>query len=215
MSVNVDGSGVRVGAMSDSVDALPDLIASGDLPPDVTVLPGQSGNPGTSEGTALLEIIFDMASGADLFFATGQGGQAQMAQNILDLAAAGCTVIVDDLDVHGRIRPTRGLEQFIAQVIVGPQADAATRDVVPLAEEGVLSVEFGSRHRAAAGLSLESDAIVVIVSEETGAISIAEHGVIDRDIPRDDFAERLARALEMSPADATESPSAGVSFLQE
>ncbi len=94
---NVDGSGVNVGAMSDSVDALADLIASGDLPPDVTVLPGQSGNPGTSEGTALMEIIFDMAPGADLFFATGQGGQAQMAQNILDLAAAGCTVIVDDV----------------------------------------------------------------------------------------------------------------------
>lgn len=93
----VDGTGVQVGAMSDSVDALATLQASGDLPPGVTVLPGQSGNPGTSEGTALLEIIHDMAPGADLFFATGQGGQAQMAQNILDLAAAGCDVIVDDV----------------------------------------------------------------------------------------------------------------------
>ena len=93
----VDGSGVRVGAMSDSVDALADLQASGDLPPVVTVLPGQSGNPGTSEGTALLEIVHDLAPGAELFFATGRGGQAQMAQNILDLEAAGCTVIVDDV----------------------------------------------------------------------------------------------------------------------
>lgn len=94
---SVDGTGVSVGAMSDSVDALADLQASGDLPPGVTVLPGQSGNPGTSEGTALLEIVHDMAPGAALFFATGQGGQAQMAQNILDLAAAGCRVIVDDV----------------------------------------------------------------------------------------------------------------------
>lgn len=93
----VDGSGVRACAMSDSVDALAALQASGDLPAGVTVLAGQSGNPGTSEGTALLEIIHDMAPGAELFFATGSGGQGQMAQNILDLAAAGCDVIVDDV----------------------------------------------------------------------------------------------------------------------
>ena len=93
----IDGSGVQVGAMSDSVDALAAVQATGDLPPTVTVLPGQDGIPGTSEGTALLEIIHDMAPGADLFFATGSGGQAQMAQNILDLAAAGCDVIVDDV----------------------------------------------------------------------------------------------------------------------
>ncbi len=96
VDLGVDGSGVRVGAMSDSVEALADLQGSGDLPPGVTVLPGQAGT-GTSEGTALLEIVHDMAPGADLFFATGQGGQAQMAQNILDLAAAGCDVIVDDI----------------------------------------------------------------------------------------------------------------------
>ncbi len=93
----VDGSGVTACAMSDSVDALGALQAAGELPAGVVVLPGQSGNPGSSEGTALLEIIHDMAPGADLAFATGQGGTAQMAQNILDLAAAGCKVITDDV----------------------------------------------------------------------------------------------------------------------
>ncbi|MCB1032710.1 MAG: hypothetical protein KDD47_02620, partial [Acidobacteria bacterium] len=82
----LDGTGVMACAMSDSVDALADLQASGELPPGVLVLPGQSGNPGTSEGTALLEILHDLAPGADLGFATGQGGPSQMAQNILDLA---------------------------------------------------------------------------------------------------------------------------------
>lgn len=93
----VDGTGVQVGAISDSVDALATLQASGDLPGTVTVLAGQSGNPGTSEGTALLEIVHDMAPGADLFFATAAGGTAQLAQNILDLQAEGCDVIVDDV----------------------------------------------------------------------------------------------------------------------
>ena len=95
----VDGSGVQVGAMSDSVDELAALQVTGELPGTVTVLAGQSGDGMgfSSEGTALLEIIHDMAPGADLFFATGKGGLAQMATNIEDLQAAGCDVIVDDI----------------------------------------------------------------------------------------------------------------------
>ena len=96
-NLNIDGCGVTACAMSDSVEALADLQTSGDLPAGVTVLAGQSGT-GTSEGTALLEIIHDMAPGSDLGFATGLGGEAQMAQNILDLRdVVGCDVIVDDI----------------------------------------------------------------------------------------------------------------------
>jgi diadenylate cyclase len=65
----------------------------------------------------------------------------------------------------------------------------------PLAEEGLVSVEYGSRHRAAVGLSMESDCIVVIVSEETGGISIAEHGRLTSNIPRDDFRDVLGARL--------------------
>ncbi|NJL29887.1 MAG: hypothetical protein HC897_19325, partial [Thermoanaerobaculia bacterium] len=65
------------------------------------VTAGPERNPGSSEGTALLEIIHDLAPGAELIFATGNGGQAQMAQNILALAAAGCDVIADDVFYFG------------------------------------------------------------------------------------------------------------------
>ena len=92
----VDGTGVRVGVISDSVEELAALQGTGELPPGVTVLPGQAGT-GLSEGTALMEIIHDMAPGAELFFATAAGGKAQFAQNILDLQAAGCDIIVDDI----------------------------------------------------------------------------------------------------------------------
>jgi diadenylate cyclase len=71
----------------------------------------------------------------------------------------------------------------------------------PLAEEGVLSTEYGSRHRAAVGLTLESDCIVVIVSEESGGISIAEHGELHSAIPRDEFREVLAERLATTPRD--------------
>ena len=92
----VNGTGIKIGVLSDSVDALASLQASGDLPA-VTVLPGQSGNPGSSEGTAMLEIVHDLAPGAQLFFATAFNGPASFAQNILNLRTAGCDIIVDDI----------------------------------------------------------------------------------------------------------------------
>ncbi|HSB36699.1 MAG TPA: neuroendocrine convertase 1, partial [Thermoanaerobaculia bacterium] len=82
----VNGGGVKVGVLSDGVDFLAAVQASGDLPA-VTVLPGQAG--GGDEGTAMLEIVHDLAPGAQLYFASAFGGIASFAQNILDLRAAG------------------------------------------------------------------------------------------------------------------------------
>ena len=94
---HVTGSGVKVGVLSDSVDFMGQAQASGDLPADVVVLPGQSGVPGSGEGTAMLEIVYDLAPGSKLFFATAFNGEASFAQNILDLRAAGCDIIIDDV----------------------------------------------------------------------------------------------------------------------
>jgi subtilisin-like proprotein convertase family protein/subtilisin family serine protease len=93
----VSGTGVKIGVLSDSVDFLAQSIATGNLPPDVTVLPGQSGVPGSGEGTAMLEIVHDMAPGAKLFFATAFNSIESFADNIRALRAAGCDIIVDDI----------------------------------------------------------------------------------------------------------------------
>ena len=92
---SVDGTGIGIGVISDGVRTLADRQASGDVPAQVTVLPGQAG--AGDEGTALLEIVYDLAPGADLYFATGFGGQARMAVNIEALCEAGANVIVDDV----------------------------------------------------------------------------------------------------------------------
>jgi len=49
----------------------------------------------------------------------------------------------------------------------------------------------GTRHRAAVGLTEESDAVTVVVSEETGGISICVRGEVFRDLDRDELAKRL------------------------
>lgn len=71
----------------------------------------------------------------------------------------------------------------------------------PMIEEGAVPPDLGSRHRAGLGLSAEMDCIVVIVSEETGRISIAEGGRLERDIPRDSLRDVLLRRLHAT-ADA-------------
>ncbi len=90
-----NGTGVKVCVLSDGVDSLAALQASGDLPPAVDVLSGQAGSG--NEGAAMLEIIHDLAPGATLGFATADPTEAQFAQNILNLASAGCGIIVDDI----------------------------------------------------------------------------------------------------------------------
>jgi hypothetical protein len=97
------GSGVKVGVLSDSASAarVAALIASGDLPANTVVLSGQDGGAGTDEGAAMMEIVSDLAPGAQLYFATADPSEGQMAANILALQAAGCSIIVDDVTYFG------------------------------------------------------------------------------------------------------------------
>ena len=88
------GSSVKVCVMSNGVNSLATMEASGDLPSAVDVLPGQEGHG--DEGTAMLEIVHDLAPGAALGFAQSGPDEAGFAQNILGLAISGCNVIVDD-----------------------------------------------------------------------------------------------------------------------
>src|SRR5262249_40665752 len=116
----VNGEGVKVGILSDSVDYLTNSRIAG----LVTVLTGQSGVNTNShgEGTAMLEIVHDLAPAAKLFFAMATGGPANFANNIRLLRNFGSDIIVDDNEYPSESPFQDGL---IAQVVNDVTADGA------------------------------------------------------------------------------------------
>ena len=67
---------------------------------------------------------------------------------------------------------------------------------VPLASENMVPRNVGTRHRAAIGMSEVSDALVIVVSEETGTISFVEDGKMKRDLNGDKLTSILLRSLD-------------------
>ena len=80
-------------------------------------------------------------------------------------------------------------------VIIRGNRIVAASCLLPLTENRNLSQELGTRHRAAIGMSEQSDAMVLVVSEETGAISIARNGELMRYLTVDDVKDILHNAI--------------------
>ena len=79
-------------------------------------------------------------------------------------------------------------------VIVRGDRVVAARCIMPLSE-APLPGQFGTRHRAALGISEESDAVALIVSEQTGSVTLARNGRLDRDLTPDRLRELLRELL--------------------
>jgi diadenylate cyclase len=69
--------------------------------------------------------------------------------------------------------------------------------IFPITQRGDLDRALGLRHRAALGLTEESDAIVIVVSEETGVVSICHRGIIERNFEPESFGRRLAELFAL------------------
>jgi diadenylate cyclase len=76
----------------------------------------------------------------------------------------------------------------------------------PLADSDDVDRSLGSRHRAAVGMSHESDALVIVVSEETGCISVAEQGRLRRSLTPDTLRQILTEALTPGANGRTAAP---------
>lgn len=76
-------------------------------------------------------------------------------------------------------------------VLIRDNRIASATCYLPLSDNMDISKALGTRHRAAIGVSEVSDSITVIVSEETGAVSLAHNGTVMRNISRDKFLEKI------------------------
>jgi Subtilase family len=124
----VNGSGLLIGVMSDSYNCLGGAasdIASGDLPSGANRIvlvsdlsASECSSSGSDEGRAMMQLVYDVAPGARLAFRTAFRGQADFAAGILELAAAGCDVIVDDIIYYAEPMFQDGLiAQAVDQVV--------------------------------------------------------------------------------------------------
>jgi subtilase family protein/HYR domain-containing protein len=111
---HIDGTGIKIGVLSNGVRNLAASQAAGDLGPVTIIGPAAPclATAPCDEGTATLEIIHDLAPGAQLFFASAFVSITSFADNIRALRAAGCDIIVDDVSYFvetpfqdGQVRP--------------------------------------------------------------------------------------------------------------
>lgn len=90
-------------------------------------------------------------------------------------------------------------------VIVNNERIVSAAAILPVSNKELKDRSMGLRHRAGIGLAEASDAVVIIVSEETGTISLAVGGLVQRDINLELLAQRLTKLLYASQTD-THSP---------
>jgi hypothetical protein len=125
--LSVNGSGIKVGVLSDSFNDLGGAAAdeaSGALPSasHIQVLKDYASG-GSDEGRAMMQIVHDIAPGADLAFYTAFDSEQDFANGILALAAAGCKVICDDVGYFDEPFFQNGV---IAQAIQTVEAEGVT-----------------------------------------------------------------------------------------
>lgn len=101
-------------------------------------------------------------------------------------------IITTGVEMNSEVSPQLLVNIFVPNtplhdgaVIISDNKIAAAACMLPLASDSDIAKELGTRHRAAIGISKESDAITVVVSEETGKISIAKDGTLIADVKED------------------------------
>ena len=101
-------------------------------------------------------------------------------------------IISTGVEINGDVSPQVLVNIFVPNtplhdgaVVISDNKIAAAACMLPLASDTDIAKELGTRHRAAIGISKESDAIAVVVSEETGKISVAKDGTLIADVRED------------------------------
>lgn len=123
-------------------------------------------------------IVFERQTGLDEIIATGTPLDAAVSVELLD------TLFYKGTALHD------------GAVIIRNGRVVAAGCVLPLTDRPKVDAAIHTRHKAALGMSENSDAVVVVVSEETGTISLAIDGKLARGLPEEKLRERLTRLLQ-------------------
>lgn len=91
-------------------------------------------------------------------------------------------------------------------VIVREDTVVAASCILPLSSNPLTAISLGTRHRAALGLSEETDAAVIVASEQTGAISVAHRGVLYSRLDEGQLRSELSRIYRIRPQDEPATP---------
>ncbi len=109
-------------------------------------------------------------------------------------------IIESGIEINSDISPQLLVNLFVPNtplhdgaVIISENRVVAAACILPLAGDQDIAKELGTRHRAALGMSKESDAVVIVVSEETGKVSLARNGVLLVDIKEDTLKQILIK----------------------
>ncbi|MBR2782074.1 MAG: diadenylate cyclase CdaA [Oscillospiraceae bacterium] len=122
-------------------------------------------------------IVFERANSLNDYFKTGTVIQADCSDALLR------SIFFPNSALHD------------GAVILSGARIAAAGCVLPLTEKTNLSKDLGTRHRAGIGMSEANDSVVVIVSEESGTISVAEAGMLKRNLTEETLARLLTSEL--------------------
>lgn len=98
-------------------------------------------------------------------------------------------------------------------VVIQDYKVSSASSYLPLSENPLISKDLGTRHRAAIGLSEVTDAITIVVSEETGGISIAHKNTLLRDLTREKFLDYLREQLIVDNDEKTNKPNLLQDFM--
>ena len=123
-------------------------------------------------------IVFERDMTLDVIMATGVAIDAKVSSELIE------NIFVPDTPLHD------------GAMIIRNGRIASASCILPITNREDLDREYGTRHRAAIGLSEQYDAIVVVVSEETGKVSLIINGKIIRGLKEDTLTKELKRRLE-------------------
>jgi diadenylate cyclase len=101
-----------------------------------------------------------------------------------------------------------------AVIVQQDRVASAAAVILRLSQSPLIDRTMGTRHRAAIGLSEETDALVVVISEETGQISLAHRGLLTRDLRPEELRERLQAEQRQGPTTVSRIESVGADAIR-